>query len=173
MHYDYGNMPELSRDGIKNAQGKFLTLGLFYETANSESNTPPLWTLGETEVYHEASKKWLPSAYMTYLACNSEYEAMRRIVGCVRQWEMLKKLAWFSEALGDWRYEQAEKQKAQAKQVLMDQIAEGNLQSAKALFALLDKEASPGPGRPKKKDDKKDEGEDINNDLARIIPIRG
>lgn len=173
--FNYYAMPDLSRDGIKSSQGKFLTIGLFAETALPDAQTPPHFCLGENEVYHEPTGRWLPSAYLTYLACKSEYEAMRKIVGSIRQWEMLKKLAWFQECLSEWRYEQAEIQKAKAKEVLLDQIAEGNLQAAKALFAQLEKESKPPVGRPAKVKPGKTEPEanaQADEDFARVVAIR-
>lgn len=172
--FDYCNMPDLSRDGIKNEQGKFLTIGVFYETCQPDSATACLWTLNEKEVFDERQGKLLPSAYLTYLGCRSEYEAARKIVGSLKQWEQLKKLKWFQEHLATWSYEQAERQKLVVKELMLAQVGEGNVNAGKALLAQLEKEQKQPVGRPKKAVEPVNNNSDVDDDAERlgVVSIR-
>ena len=152
MTIDYRDMPELPRSGFKGENGKMLTLGLFVETAPTGTEHRAIYTLGEKEVVINGKIK--PSAWMIYINCQSDYEAMRKLVGNPKQWEMLKQLKWFQENLVMWQYEQKQIQKAIIQECLNEVMLESEkgataVSAAKAL--LLHIEGKPQPVETPKK----------------------
>lgn len=157
---DYANLPYLPREGIQAAgSNRYLTRSLFIETAPDDAKHEALWTMAEHEVW--AYGRWFPSAWMTYIYATDEYDAIRKLVGNVRQWEHVK--AMFAKVgrghiLEAWEAEQRLLQRSRIRAALEKTAvvpgAPGQTAAAKQLLAMLD-----GPkkrGRPA--GEKPDEG---------------
>lgn len=136
------------------ANGQLLSEGLFAETLQFKAETPPVYTLKEHEIVYK--NKQLPSAYQVILWSNSEYDAAIRLLGSIRHWERLKKSKriWengvtstaaipLSIALEDMN----QRIQALAKNVLIQEAQEGNVNAAKSILP-------PSTRQRKKKEEK-------------------
>lgn len=176
-HFNYAEFPHLSREGIlSEGNSKFRTVSLFLETCPKGKEDEVLWCLSETEQWCEASDRWVPSAWMCYLYADNEYDAMRKIVGNIRQWEILKELKWFKEKFAMWEAEQDMMIKSNIKSALAGIVtagAQGSTGAAKMLLDYFGTTVKKGKGRPvkEKEDNTTPEDKDVNDDLARITPL--
>lgn len=147
--YDYINWPHAPREGYQDkGNNKFLTRGLFLETAKPENEKDAVWCLSEHEVF--AHGRWYPSAWMVYIHAVDEYDALRKICGNVRQWERIKEMRQpkdFSLILEDWQAEQAMIQKAALRTTMLNHCKLGEpgyTAAAKMVLAMIDGKAPRG-----------------------------
>lgn len=172
--FDYRKFPHLSREGIlADTNNKFRTVSLFLETCPKGSEHEVMWCLSETEQYCEVTQRWIPSAWMVYIYADNEYDAMRKIVGNVRQWETLTKLKWFKEKYSMWVQEQQMMQKSVIKSALMLTVlsgANGTVSAAKMLMDQFGTNVAKGAGRPSPKE-KPEANDDVQDDFERIVPL--
>lgn len=159
-----GKLPLAKR--VRDTRGKFLTIGLFLETADPRTRYAPLYCLGETDT------AGLPSARRIYLElCDpTEYQAAMALVGSWDHWCYLCGLSWFKPYVEAWRAELRSKLKSRAVEIAKE-LARGNdataLSASKWLHAQLSAKAVGG--RPRKnKPDVSPEAEDTDLDYARI-----
>lgn len=152
--FDYVNMPHLPREGVQAAgNNKFRTKSLFLETCPADKIADVMWCLSEHEVYCNRTNRWLPSACMVYINAADEYDALRKIVGSVRHWEVLK--GWtlpnqnkFIDILEGWRIEQAYIQTSAIKATLLEiATSKGDVSASRTLLQLIN---GKPPGRPRK-----------------------
>ena len=180
MSFDYESyedFPHLSRDGIKSDNGRTLTQGLFIETCIEANTAFVRYTLREKE--YEWEGKLLPSAMQIYIASESEYDGMRRIVGSKAQWDHLKSLKWFQESLAIWQYEQEERQKEIVRDTLKTIMFNADkdataVSAAKAYAAMLSPEQKKAVGRPvKAKETEPSVTNEVQAAMDRVVNLRG
>ena len=178
--FDYLNWPYKSHKGVVNAMNRLMTQAIFYEP-HFYKNKPGreehcLYTMADREVYVHEWDTWIPCARQIYVQSGSEYDAMRKLVGSSRQWELLKNCKWFVNGifgypgLTSWMEEQNERKASVAESILMKEAMAGNVTAAKLLF---EKYASKRPvGRPTKErmDKEKDMGS-VDDDFERVVSI--
>lgn len=171
--FNYEEMPHLSPKGIWSKTGNYkrLTVSLFVETCKPDLIHEALWTLGHEEVYVPERDVWLPSAARTYVMALDEYDALRKIVGEVEQWEILKALPWFKPHVERWEQEWAYKQKSdmikELKQVISN-AESGNVTAARTILAMLEKRPIKQKGAkvPAVLDD-----DDVVSDHSRVVSL--
>lgn len=153
--FDYANWPEVGHEGIKGTAGHILTKALFVEVATWPYKTDPMYTMKSAEVFDSNLQKWLPSARQIYVAAPTEYDAIRRLVGSLEQWNKLLQLKWFVEGdsyqgfagLNEWKIEAEMRRQAEAHKLLIAAAQDGDIGAAKALFHAANKNPR---GRPRK-----------------------
>jgi len=175
--FNYKEFPHLPRSGIHAESNlRFRTVSLFLETCPKGSEDEVKWSLSETEQWCEVTQRWIPSAWMCYIYAENEYDAMRKIVGNIRQWEMLKGLKWFKEKFSMWEAEQDMMIKATIRSSLERTVLEGGQGSTTASKMLLDY-FSHEPKKPRQKTstaktkEQTKQEDDVASDLARITPL--
>lgn len=174
--YDYVNMPYLPREGIQ-SKGNFhyATRSMFLETAREQDKPNAPWCLSEHEIY--AFERWYPSAWMVYIHATDEYDALRKICGNVRQWDLIKAMTRptsFAAKLELWQAEWAYLQRAGIRKTLLDNAlagAPGYTTAAKMLLSMLD--GKNPVGRPKKKKVEKDDSAEVDADFDRVVNLFG
>lgn len=177
--FDYKGFPHLSREGlISEGNYKFMTLSLFLETCPKGREHEVRWCLSETEQWCPVTERWVPSAWMCFIFADNEYDAMRKIVGNVRQWEQLKVLKWFKEKYALWEEERQLMQRSIIQQSMLLNVqagGAGSVSAAKMLMEQFSEAPKKKPGRPSKKQDPSseatEEGDIIQNDMARILDM--
>lgn len=181
--FDYAKFPHLKREGIlSEGNNKFMTLSLFLETCPKGKEAEIRWCLSESEQYCEVTERWIPSAWMCFLFADNEYDAMRKIVGNVRQWEQLKSLKWFKEKYALWEEERLMMQTSTIQQSLLLSVQSGGAGSVSAAKMLMEQfngaEGKKKVGRPVKQKsqdesdkDKQTEDATVNSDLARVLDL--
>lgn len=161
---DYNNIPPQPRKGIKGEiNNKFYTRGLFYEQA--EDKDTALFALEDDEIEHNG--KTLPCAALIYIYSKSEYDAMRKICGNMKQWELLKTLPWFAPVYERWKEEQNCVQRDIVKDKLLSTIKAGNSQSVAAARQLIQMIDGKQSGRP----EKKKSANPIEEDYQRVVAL--
>lgn len=173
---DYANLPYMSREGVQ-AEGnfKFLTRSLFLESAPDDKQHLSIWCLSEHEIWVPTEERWLPSAWMAYINAKSEYDALMKICGNIRQWEALKKCHWFAPYYEQWTEEQSCIQRDMVKTALIEGVESGGsgyTAAAKQVLQMIDGKQS---GRPKKKkeDDSQHKASKVQNDSERVAHLFG
>lgn len=171
---DYPSLPYLPREGVQTAgNNAYATRSLFLETAKPDHEKQALWCLSEHEVF--AHGRWYPSAWMTYIYATDEYDALRKICGNVKQWELIKTfLAKWRKGMYDaWQMEQGYVQKSRIRQTLIRGATGGEpgyTAAARMVLQMLD-----GPvkrGRPKKDEPEAPKDAGVAEDAGRILQFR-
>lgn len=177
--FDYAAFPPLPREGIQSeGNNKYVTVGLFLETAHENRMEHVRWCLSEHEIFCPAQNRWIPSAWCLYLASKDEYDAMRKMVGNVYQWETLKKLDWFKQKLEMWQLEHSMATRMTIRDALMRKVYEGGSGDVAAAKLLLEKfnvegDISKKRGRPKKEREETAQApSEVDEDLNRIIQFQ-
>ncbi len=171
---DYCNLPYLPREGIQTeGNNAYVTRSLFLETAKTSHEEGALWCLSEHEIY--AHGRWYPSAWMAYIYATDEYDALRKICGNVKQWELIKEfLAKYRVGMFEaWQLEQNFVQKSKIRETLIRGATSGMpgyTAAAKLVLAMLDGPAKRG--RPKKVEEQKPADKDTDEDAARVLTFR-
>lgn len=130
---------------LKSSNGVMKTEGLFWEKASKINNLPnrlpavPVYSLK----YYD--HKGLPSMYLIYISCATEYEAAMKILGSWRHWKKLCECTFFKEYLDEWREERTLREESLAKTAILESISGGNVSAAKT---ILDEGKRKGAGRP-------------------------
>lgn len=171
--FDYRSMPHLHRLGQWTTSGnyKMLTQSLFVEKCPDGLEEYTLWTLKEDAVYSKKHGKWFPSAWLVFINADDEYDAAMKIVGNLKQWELLKSLKWFDNYYQNWYEEWRILTLNTMRNNLMDTALNGSagaVTAARTIIQLLDQKNPTG--RPKKvKEPDKSEGEE--EDMERILRL--
>lgn len=143
----------------KSTSGQALTQGLFYEWNNQEAP----FTMRDTglePLYTSKKGKTYTSVPYLYRNSNSEYDCAIEVLGSWEHWKKLCALDWFMTGsimnaqftgLNDWRIEKELSEESKAKKVLMNAIAEGDIQAAKFIYDKKTKASITKAGRPEKK----------------------
>jgi len=129
---------------LKNAQGAYLTNGLFYELQNklTQQDITPSFTLKERDIVRNGKK--LPSLkkiYMSYVhAPYFEYEFAMDTFGEWEHWERIATSFSIKDHVQKWRDEMTVKLKASAiQQMIKESVVQGTpsaLQAAKYVASL-------------------------------------
>ena len=174
--FDYESMPYLPREGVQSeGNNRYVTVGLFLETAHENRMEHVKWCLSEHPIFCPALNRWIPSAWELYLSSKDEYDAMRKMVGNIHQWETLKKLDWFKVKLEMWQAEHSMKQRMTIRDALMRKVYEGGSGDVAAAKLLLEKfDTSPEPlkkrGRPaKQREEAEQPSAEIDDDMSRVL----
>ncbi len=163
--------PEEIREFMKDAQGRYRTESLFYESSRDRKKYPPLFTLKEHD--HKACL----SMYALYMdiADPSEYFFARKVLGSYAHWEKLVALSWFKDHLDTWRVHLEAKLKGDAVYTMRDKAGKGDVVAAKWMAAKgWEEKETPVRGRPSKADvqaavqKRADQFEDLQDDAARL-----
>jgi len=128
-----------TREELSGDNNLYRTQSLFWELRYAKTNEPVM-VLGRTP--HSG----LPSIYVEYMKFDTEYEAAMWILGDWKHWQALCKLSWFQKHKKEWDAEKETRQKAMAKNTLLDAAAGGNVTAAKIVY----EENVPKRGRPTK-----------------------
>ena len=141
---------------LKGSNGVMFTQGLFYEYNNPDAP----YTL-RTEDHTSRKGNVYKSFARVYRESVDEYDAAMTLLGSWAHWQKLCKEEWFStgvingssfSGLNDWREEKEKANESAAKRVLLDAVADGDVQAAKYLDSkVAKKEVQKGAGRPEKK----------------------
>jgi len=141
---------------LKGSNGVMFTQGLFYEYNNIDAP----FTL-RNEDYTSRKGNTYKSFAQVYRESVDEYDAAMTLLGSWAHWQKLCKENWFLtgevngstfSGLNDWREEKEKANESAAKRVLLDAVADGDVQAAKYLDSkVAKKEVSKGVGRPEKK----------------------
>jgi len=85
----YENYPYLESETFRTENGRYVTEGIFLETA-TQGNDPEFltWSLSERE--KEKNGKTLPSAYQVVVWSTDEYDAAMKICGSIQLWNRMK-----------------------------------------------------------------------------------
>ena len=163
----YENWPQRDRKAIlTDGNNKYPTQGLFIETATNPNTA--IYTLGPEPIFGEG--KTYHSAWMIYVHADDEYDALRKLVGTVKHWEILKRTSFFMPILEEWQKEQGYVQKSRMKKaLLLTALAggPGNVSAARTVLQMV--EGSLGAkGRPAKQKDVRQDDGDVNADVERM-----
>ena len=171
---DYRNLPHLPREGVQTAgNNAYATRSLFLETAKPDHEKQALWCLSEHEIF--AHGRWYPSAWMAFIYATDEYDALRKICGNVKQWELIKAFLdkWRKGVYDSWVMEQGYVQKSCIRQTLLQGALSGDpgyTAAARMVLQMLD---GPGKvGRPKKEDGEAPKDAGVSDDANRILQFR-
>lgn len=147
---------------FKASNGVYLTQGLFYEWNNPNAEFS-LRDTGQEEYYVARSGKKYRSLPYIFRNSNSEYECAITTLGSWEHWKKLCSQEWFVKGtangneytgLNDWRAEKQLADENAAKKILMEAIADGDVQAAKFMYGEAKKTANTDAkkaGRPEKK----------------------
>ena len=150
----------------KSSTGVAFTQALFYEWNNPDA----IYTMrdsGLSPVYVARSGKEYQSLPYIFRNSNSEYDCAIDTLGSWEHWKKLCNLEWFMtgaimntqlSGLNDWRAEKDLAEESLAKKVLLDAIAEGDVNSAWKLYDKKTKTTTIKAGRPEKKIPTKTQG---------------
>ena len=150
----------------KSERGVHLKRELFYEWNNPDAEYSMRDT-GEEPVYVARSGKEYKSLPYIYRNSISEYQCALEVLGSYEHWKKLCACDWFQtgkiergqySGVLDWREEKNLAEEAAAKAVIMQAIAEGDLQAAKYLHDKKTKGTAQAKGRPEKKVPVKNKG---------------
>lgn len=180
--FNYKEFPHLKREGIlSEGNNKFMTLSLFLETCPKGKEKEVRWCLSESEQYCEVTERWIPSAWMCFIFADNEYDAMRKIVGNVRQWEQLKSLKWFKEKYALWEEERQMMQTSTIQQSLILTVQSGGAGSVSAAKMLMEqfttgekkKVGRPTKQKTQSEEEKEQDAESasVNSDMARVLDM--
>lgn len=131
-------MLECEQSKLKNASGRRLTQGLFYEFGNPDAP----YTLKDSD-FVAANGNTYRSMYDVYMSSTDEYEAAIRSVGSMGHWRMLTSQKWFMEGTSEvpsfegltrWRLDMAARDRSLAKQQLMQEAQNGSVTAQKELY---------------------------------------
>ena len=141
---------------LKGSNGVMFTQGLFYEFNNVDAP----FTL-RNEDYVSRKGNTYKSFAQVYREAVDEYDAAMALLGSWAHWQKLCKESWFLtgevngstfSGLNDWREEKEKANESAAKRVLLDAVADGDVQAAKYLDSkVAKKESTKSAGRPEKK----------------------
>lgn len=177
--FDYINWPFAPRTGHQTpGNKKFQRQSLFIETCDVRYMRHVKWTLQEHEVWNPWVGVWVPSAWLCIVNAIDDYDAMRKIVGSPKHWDVLHKFVWFQEWLDECLREQAAFQRMAVRKVLLT-LAESDsskesLPACKALLSMIDKKNANPRGRPVKTREDDQEGrteKDVGADHARVTSL--
>jgi len=130
--------------------GRYLTEGLFYETAQPDSRQYIKYTLRPDD--HNG----FPSLYKIYMESTDEYDAAMTALGSFMHWEKLMRCKWFMEGreskkghlgfegLNTWREHMKMRDESKAKKQLLQEAKNGSVAAQKTLY-----DSSRGKGAPK------------------------
>lgn len=121
--------PEEIREFMKDAQGRYRTESLFYETSRDRKTYPPLFTLKEHD------HKTCLSMYTLYMGIGdpSEYFFAKNVLGSYAHWEKLTSLSWFKPHLDMWRVHLEAKLKGVGVDAMVHKAGKGDVVAAKWL----------------------------------------
>lgn len=153
VSFDYSELPTLPREGVKgDGNSRYLTLALFLETCPDGQEHYIKWCFADSEKISPITGKVYPSAWRAFVESRSEYDAMRKLVGSLDQWEHLKKQHWFLHNFRKWSSELDMKNRSEIKTALVETIRGGGggaVTAAKMLLAEFPEDNSPRPPRSK------------------------
>lgn len=166
-NYDYANWPFSPAEGYR-VGANYLTMSLFVEKHRG-TDAQPLYSLSETETTENGVT--YPCARSIYLASKGEHDAMRKLVGSFKQWQVLKELSWFRKEWEAWHAEWSMIQAQEARELLKQHASDkGGSSAAKALW---DDAKKLQVGRPRKSRAKADTSEAEDEDVSRVVALRG
>lgn len=171
MNFDYPGWQQAPARGLRGGNHNFLMGALFYDQDWREDLA--VYVLG-TEEYTTPGGRVLPSAYQIVTNAIDEYDAMKKLVGNLEQWDRLKELEWFSSWLERALREQLQRQISKVRTAMLWQALEGDNTAARTVLAI-DKQMNTKPvGRPKGKrnEDPKKPKTDNAADAGRISQFR-
>lgn len=132
--------PEKDMGDLKCQRGAHKTEALFIDTIQpaSAKKYTPIYSLRDYD------HKGYPSAYQIYMNSIDENDAALKLVGSLAHWRKLLSLAWFMNGRRDrqfegilvWREDMAARDQTEAKRVILDNCAYGNVPAARALEQL-------------------------------------
>lgn len=127
---------------LKDAQGRFRTQSLFWESRHPDY--PPVFTLKKYE--HEGCV----SMYQKYMeiADPTEYQVAIRLLGSWDHWCKLKDRPWFKDELEGWREELRIRLDSERYYEAKTKAEDGDLQATKWLATTYGEKAKPKRGRP-------------------------
>lgn len=173
---DYANLPYLSREGIQSeGNNRFLTRTLFLESSPGDKQHMSLWCLSEHEIYVPTENRWVPSAWLAYINAESEYDALMKICGNIRQWEAIKLCTWFKPYYEQWVEEQECLQELEVRRALLEGIRSGKAGYTAAAKQLMQMIQGKKSGRPKKRayQDRSKKEDAVDKDAGRVAHLFG
>lgn len=172
---------EINKELFKTVNNKFITLGLFFETA--QDKTYVVYSLREND-YTMSSGKILPSLRRLYLeSCESdpsEYTFANTYLFSWRHWKAIRSAPWFQPYLEEWLEEREVRTLSNSLKNIYAKANnpedKENFQANKFLLSggYKDKKADP-VGRPSKTKIKEEaiklykESQTIDEDMERIL----
>lgn len=138
----YTQYPHLDASTYRAESGKYVTEGIFLETA-TQGNDPEFltWSLSERE--KEKDGKVLPSAYQIVVWSSDEYDAAMKICGSIQLWGRFKgnKRIWngiqgICPGLGTALEVQKMRLASEAMKQMQESALNGNVAAQKAVFEL-------------------------------------
>lgn len=161
-------------DTLKDAQGRFRTQSLFWETRHE--SYPAYFTLKRKPL--EKDGKIYISLYEKYMeiADPTEYQVAVRLFDSWEHWVALCKTKWFKEHVDQWRAELRTKLESERYHEMKKEAAGGNVQATKWLAERYNpqKKVTPKRGRPSKEEKAahlkaiEQEREDLADDAKRL-----
>jgi len=169
---NYKNLPWLNNDSFRNEEtGKFITESYFLELQQTNPHLVK-WCLTEWE--KEFNGQVLPSAHMTIVHANDEYDAAMKICGSWHVWGRLKrnKRMWngvvgMFPGLAIALEEQKMRKAAEAYRLLEDSAINGNVAAQRYLHEQS-KESKAKGRKPPKQDSKEKDQENVVQLLNKI-----
>lgn len=166
----YRQWPHRSPEGVWDENHRHrLTRGLFIEMWEKGDENSALYTLHHEERVWSATGRMYPSAARIYVNATDEYDALRKLVGEVEQWETLKATVWFQPYIEKWHKEWAMLQRSMMLNKLRNLAMTGQpgaVTAARTIIAELNKNPV---GRPRK--EKPDTVTPMDEDHNRIVEI--
>lgn len=173
MHFDYTKWNNAPSKGIRGGNNRFLLGALFYDQEWRDDLAQ--YVLGAEE-YQTPAGRWLPSAYQVVVYAVDEYDAMKRLVGSLEQWDRLKELEWFNTWLDRALREQQAMQRSIIRTALLTAAMVGENQAARTLMAMDKEEGKVAKkvGRPKsdKPSPKAPAKKENSGDAARVLSFK-
>lgn len=172
-HSHWHEYPSPSAPYWFDSRNRRKTASLFAEKNRTDEES--VFTLRD---YHEPGG--LPSLYALYMDSIDEADFAMKAFGGLPQWSNLLKSTWFMEGDADnphvgvnqWRQDKAALDASKAKKVLLDKMADGDLQAAKVLYGSAVRGELAGgisQGTPKKKAEAKRRG--TQKDSGKVVDL--
>lgn len=135
-----GFVPKQTSNPYKDAQGRYLTQGLFKETNVSANIKPPYTFVQAKEMYLQTRDP-------------TEYSMAMELLNSWEHWKVLSSCDWFLEILTKWRDELEIMMRSEALKTLIEVSHSSGREAASAAKYIAEKGWAPkesGRGRPTK-----------------------
>lgn len=154
---------------LRDSRGAMRTESLFVEVSQTKDKYTPLYSLKSYD------SRGYPSAYLIFMESVDETEAALKLVGSLSHWRKLCNLKWFLkgrpehgfEGIESWRKDMADRDKSEAKRVLLAECAMNNVTAARALDKLANDNTKTIPKQATSKNNNSKEDSVITNLLDR------
>lgn len=159
---------------LRDNRGAQRTGSLFIEVIQPSSvgKYEPLYSLKNYD------SRGLPSAYLIYMSAVDETDAALKLVGSLAHWRKLCGLKWFMnglpnhgfDGLASWRRDMSDRDRSEAKRVLLEQCREGSVTAARALKNVADESHKPeAVSKGTKKSNSKEVVSEVDVEILNVV----